>query len=229
MQAISTTSCCENPLMVCDSGYNCCTRCGQVKARAALETSVQAFASRVSHAIKTRTYTRQSRFNTKIVSALFYCQHSPHQVHTGLLRFLNSEKRNGNYSKPEDTITLISRYRTNIRKPYLHARTYYESVFNVKLKTISLKERLFIEQTFKEIFYAWNRLNLGKPAIPYCTCLRLIIEEFGSKEARFMARFLRKLKCQLRERRYRQNFLQCLNHIKLNARRLEWNELTSAD
>jgi len=189
-----------------------------------LDVGVTCFAQQNMY-LCTQQYTREGRFNNKILAAIFYGGVAPHVMHKGLVKFLVQARITGKFEKPEDIIKLIGEYRTTIRKPYIHARTYYEAVFGVTLNTPNELELRFIENTFTEVFYAWERLKLGKPRFPYTTVLRLIVDEFAlSDETRFLVRFARRLKCEVRTERYARCFKLCIAYIKQNASRTGWKE-----
>ena len=224
---LTVLSSCYEADVVLDCGFNCCTSCGKVVQRE-LDTTCTSYNACWGTVMNTTPYTRSSRFNTKILAALL--GNVNHRCDAGLLRWLHFCNRKNRLATPEMLLKRISDYKTTIRKPYIHSRCYWIAVKGGKLPTISNDEVVFIEKTFAELFYAWERLNLKKPKFPFTTALRLIVEKFElSDNMKYLCRFARKLRCPNRKKRYKENFEKCVAYIQTHAERTGWRRLQTSE
>ena len=214
------SSYCKDSIIV-DCGFNCCAACGAVVQRE-LNTTCTSYNACWGTVMNTTPYTRSIRFNTKILAALL--GRVNHRCDPGLMRWLRFCERKDRVRTPEMLLKRISDYKTTIRKPYIHSRCYWVALKGEKFPEINPREIAFIEKTFAELFYAWERLNLGTPRFPFTTALRLTVERFGlSSNMKYLCRFARALRCQTRAKRYKENFELCVSYMKDHADRTGWH------
>ena len=216
MQNPSHRCCDEADHFVLDNGYMTCVWCGKV-GRRELDVSNTAFGN-IPSRLKTN-YTRTGRFTNKIMGALQKRHH--HNLDAKLLTFLRSASK---CATPEDLLLCISQWERcprGDRKPYIFAVRYWEALGG-SVKSISAREEKFICNIFHEIFFAAERLHLERPRFPMTTLLQLIVEEFAtSREANYLIRFTKRLRCQIRQARYTDHFKQCISYIKENVERCD--------
>ena len=136
---------------------------------------------------------------------------------------VEKDQRSLEIEEPEDLLVAIANYKTTARRPYMHSTSLWAAMVGTKpLPEIDLQEERFIKMLFEEIFYVWTRLNFSRPRLPMGQAIVLIVETFElSAEARFLIRFIRKLKCTKRGRRYADLFAKCLNYIVNDGNRRE--------
>ena len=209
---------CCNAQIVLDGGYSCCVACGGISKRE-LSSEITPFESTATHALVSQPYTRTSRFTKKILGALLGSATSHHKCQEGLLAYLRERMRRGvECSTPESILMRIAEYKSKSRKPYIHARAYYEALWGVTPISPPENEIRFISLAFEEIYFAWTRLDLGTPRFPMTTVLRLIVDYFDLTNSKFLVRFGRVLRCPNRKQRYQENFKLCIQYLKQNGR-----------
>jgi len=210
--------CCKNASTVLDNGYICCRNCGRVTSRE-LDVNHVSFLQNVSklHSVQ---YTRMGRFSQKIVGALL--QNTNYKPPEHLILYLNSCKQRGTIKTPEDLLVAISKYQSEgTRRPYMHSTTLWSHMVGTKpIPTLSESDKRFMCMVFEEVFYAWTRLDLQRPRLPMGQAIILIVENFDmGPNARYLIRFIRKLKCAKRRERYARLFKKCLLYIKNDEHR----------
>ena len=206
-----------------DSGYLCCVSCGAVCKRE-LDTKCSSFAQNT--APLHNSYTRTKRFVTKIRAALMCRVTCPID-----LMLLSSVRC---CSTPEDVIQAIAKHVPPVvhgpppRRPYLHAVAYW--VAAGKEMTFPTKREIdhYVRQ-FEHIFFARARLDITGPNFPYLTLLEFLVNEKNntricSDAMRFIMRFVRKLRCQRRRRKYADQYQMCMEYIKNHGDRFQNNE-----
>ena len=208
---------CCNESMVVDSGFMTCVNCGSVTQRE-LDVGNIGFSS-YGAPITSNVYTRSSRFSNKVLANLLGKTH--HRCDDGLLLYLRQCRIKKKLQTPEQLLLRIADYTSpSMRKPYAFARQYWEQVTFQKVPPISQREEQFICKCFDECFFAWERLNLGRPKFPMTCVLRLIITQFNlSENAHYICRFARELRCPVRRLRYKKCFKKCIAYIKQNEQR----------
>ena len=212
--------CCENAAPpVIDSGYACCPSCGRVSKRE-LDVNHISFLQSVSK-LHVNQYTRTSRFSEKIVGALL--RKTSFKPNPNMILCLNDLRRRGEIEEPEDLLVAVASYKTTARRPYMHATSLWSAMHGTAaLPEIDAREEKFIKMLFEEIFYVWTRLNFPRPRLPMGQAIVLIVKTFElSEQAHFLIRFIRKLKCAKRSRRYANLFKKCLEYIRNDDNRRE--------
>mgnify|MGYP007063394305 CR=1 FL=1 len=198
-------------VFVVDAGYECCQQCGKIKSRE-LDADVCAFAQSTSPMCN--SYTRSKRFKSKILGVLL-CR-----VTQDLDPMLVN--RVASAVNPEDVLEIISCYepRSNQRRPYLQAVAYWIAA-NKPMSFPKQSEIDHYVHRFESIFFARARLQLDGPNFPYLALLEMMVHDNkdASDEMRFLMRFVRKLRCRRRRRRYQQQFINCLHYIQINNER----------
>jgi hypothetical protein len=166
-------------------------------------------------------YTRTARFSQKIVGALL--RQTNYTPNPNMILYLNSCRRRAIIDSPEDLLVAIANYKTTERRPYMHSTTLWNAMANTsELPKMELREELFVKLIFEEIFYVWTRLELERPRLPMGQAIILIVTTFDmSDEAKYLVRFIRKLKCEKRRERYFRLFHKCLQYIKQDEQRGE--------
>lgn len=206
----AASPCCNLP-PVTDSGYACCPGCGAV-IKSELDVNNMSFQQSVSR-LHTTQYTRTARFSEKIVAALL--RKAYYKPNPNMILYLNSCRRAGTIESPEDLLVAIAKYKTTARRPYMHATTLWCAMVGTQpLPELAESEERFIKMVFEEIFYVWTRLNFARPRLPMGQAIVLIVRTFKlSPEAHLLIRFVRKLKCDKRRKRYASLFQKCLEAI----------------
>jgi len=209
---IDQVSQCCNANFVVDNGYMVCCSCGVVAQRE-LDVNHMSFQQSVSK-LNPVQYTRTARFSQKVVGALLQATNYKPSAH--LIVYLNDARARGLIKNPEDLLVAIGNYKTSARRPYMHATTLWSNMLNTpQIPTLAEMDKRFICLMFEEIFYVWTRLDFEKPRLPMSQAIILIVETFDmGGVARYLIRFLRKLKCPKRTARYKHLFKKCLSHIK---------------
>jgi hypothetical protein len=203
---------CCNSQYVLDNGYMCCRSCGAIKARE-LDVNHISFLQNVSklHSVQ---YTRLGRFSQKIVGSLL--QTTNYKPPENMILYLNSCRQRGVCETPEDLLVAIANYKTTVRRPYMHSTTLWSNMVGTPtIPTLGDVDKRFMCLIFEEIFYVWTRLDFERPRLPMGQAIVLIVENFNmGPTAKYLVRFIRKLKCPKRRERYASLFQKCLLYIK---------------
>jgi hypothetical protein len=202
---------CEHAHTVVDSGYTCCCACGAIIVRD-LDGTISSFAQNIAPLCS--SYTRSKRFVNKILAALL-CRTAPMYVDLDLLDAVKG------VHTPEEVIRAIGRHvpRPGTRRPYLHAVGYWRAAGHPIVFPKQLEINRYIA-SFEHIFFARERLGITGPNFPYLTLLELLVSNArASHEMRFILRFVRKLRCPRRRRKYTQQFKDCMEYIKQHGDR----------
>ena len=192
---------------VVDNGFKCCRECGCV-AKRELDSNHTSFNQNVSK-LRGVTYTRTGRFTKKIIAALV--REATWRPSNHLMIYLNDLRRKNQLKTPEDLLVYISQYQTQDRRPYMYATILWTAMDNTpKILDMPRHEIDFLKEFFNEIFYVWTRLGFEKPRLPMAQAVILIVEVFKlSPAAQQTIRFVRRLKCPIRQARYRLLFQKC--------------------
>jgi hypothetical protein len=208
--------CCEAPWVV-DNGFKCCCQCGAVASRE-LDVNATCFQQSVSK-LQTSQYTRTGRFSQKVVGALLGTTNWTPKPE--LMVYLNSCRARNLASDPEQLLNCVALYKTQTRRPYMHATTLWRNMVGTpKIPKLRQSDAQFICDVFTEIFYVWSRLDFDRPRLPMGQAIILIVDTFEMGEAaQYLVRFVRKLKCQRRRKRYATLFLKCCHCIRNDRHR----------
>jgi hypothetical protein len=240
MEAIGQVSqCCDggdggDGAFVLDNGFTCCRNCGGVRKRE-LDVNHMSFNQQVSRLAPTQ-YTRTARFSQKVVGALL--QTTNYKPTNSMILYLNSCRRRNLINTPEELLTAVANYKTDTRRPYMHATTLWTNMIHTTaIPVLQDVDKRFICLMFEEIFYVWTRLDFPTPRLPMAQAIFLIVEQFDmGATAKYLTRFLRKLKCIKRRTRYVRLFTNCLSHIKNERHRSQrfenfrhWRKWVEAD
>ena len=209
------SACCQATYVV-DCGFNCCTECGSIVKRE-LDTNHISFTQSLRKVSK--SYTRSARFTNKIVGSLL--QRTTFRPKVEMIKWMDARRMAGLLENPEDLIISLSAYPASTRRPYVHASSIWsEMTTTPTLVTPSEHEIRFLTQLFDEIFFVWTRLDIPRPRLPMSQAILLIVTHFDfSDEMRFLARFVRRLKCTKRQERYLRLFKKCIAYIQNDEHR----------
>ena len=202
--------CCTKPLLVRD-GFLVCTECGKMHRQ---HVTPQMISFTQNFAPVHASYSRSKRFRTKMMAALRLQMH--YTLDKSLVSWLKNAESEGTLKTPEDLLFHIAQYPVskNQRRPYLYAM-YYWRALGKEIPRIETQELDQLCQEFDCIFFAFRRLNLPKPDFPYAYLFRKIVETGAySKDVVMMTRFVRKLQCQVRQKRYHELYLKCRTSSK---------------
>jgi hypothetical protein len=185
-----------------ESGYNVCTQCGKL-GRQTLDTRNVVYNHQTS--VMVRPYSRKSRFEKKVLG-LLRCLVN-YQIDERLVFFLKHRK----IETPEDLHTEIGLYPTKGRRPF-DSIMYYWVALNFEQPMCTETDILFLKQDFDNIFFAWDHYGYPNPKFPYSYLFRKIVmlkDSRYSKGMRIMTRFVRRLQCAKRRKRYDKIFKRC--------------------
>ena len=202
--------CCTKPLLVRD-GFLVCTECGKMHRQ---HVTPQMISFTQNFAPVHASYSRSKRFRTKMMSALRLQMH--YTLDKSLVSWLKNAESEGTLKTPEDLLFHIAQYPVskNQRRPYLYAM-YYWRALGKDIPQITTQELNQLCQEFDRIFFAFRRLNLPKPDFPYAYLFRKIVKTSAySKDVVMMTRFVRKLQCQVRQKRYHELYMKCQTSSK---------------
>ena len=199
---LAKSRCCENTLIV-DDGYYICTNCGTVE-RPCLDTGRTAYNHTPKFTI-VKPYSRKTRFFKKCL-ALLLCQvHCKLNEH--LLEFLKAKP----IKTPEDLFVYMGKYETKGRRPY-DAIVFYWVALGFKQPRCTDLDIKHLRRDFDNICFAWDRLGFKRPRFPYSFLFRKIVDSGGEKYSPGMhelTKFVRKLCCPSRRRRYESIYKKC--------------------
>jgi hypothetical protein len=206
---------------MCESGYKVCTQCGKV-GRQSLDTRSVVYNHLTS--VMVRPYSRKSRFEKKVLG-LLRCLVN-YQIDEGLLFFLKHRE----IHCPEDLHMEIGLYPTKGRRPF-DSIMYYWVALNFQQPTCTDRDILFLKQDFDNIFFAWDHYGYPNPKFPYSYLFRKIVMQASanrySKGMQIMTRFVRRLQCAKRRKRYDKIFKRCacFDYKNMDDKKVDENEI----
>jgi hypothetical protein len=110
---------------------------------------------------------------------------------------------------------------------------YYWVALGKRQPVCTDRDIRFLKQDFDTIFFAWGRYGYRNPKFPYSYLFRKIVmsnPKRYSKGIREMTKFVRRLKCKKRRRRYNRIFKVCASFDYLKEmtddRKIDHNEET---